>query len=442
MSMNQLWFVSVPNRGEKGDATHAQLQNKVATAGFCRIHRFEIPSLVVGTLDSLMALSDDLVKINTQIENVVRKIERQYSDVAGADAEVLRVANEMTVENFLRNFQWDYARYRYQGRQLPDLVSQIQTMVAKVDDELKKLSISYNEKIQLLSALQRKRTVNLATSDFEDFLPADKVARFEFLNTEYLQTLVVVVNSQNEAEFLRAYETLGADVAAFGGPDWTSNYNPQKLGKDDGNFGPEGKRSTVQGSPVVPGSVFKIHTEGETSLFGVTVLKGQTECGYYEGEDFVPGKYVSYVEPFKAACRDKRLTVREFTYDPAKAGGVEAQIEQAKWEVQQTLTTILRWCRAHYGEVYSGWIHLKVIRGFVESVLRYGLPVDFLAVFVEPVAKKEKQAQNSLVHGIGLMREDLRPIRDDDEEADADDSDLLPFVCHKFQVSAGGLTSL
>ena len=68
MSMNQLWFVSVPNRGEKGDATHAQLQNKVATAGFCRIHRFEIPSLVVGTLDSLMALSDDLVKINTQIE--------------------------------------------------------------------------------------------------------------------------------------------------------------------------------------------------------------------------------------------------------------------------------------------------------------------------------------------------------------------------------------
>jgi hypothetical protein len=86
---------------------------------------------------------------------------------------------------------------------------------------------------------------------------------------------------------------------------------------------------------------------------------------------------------------------------------------------------------------------LKVIRGFVESVLRYGLPVDFLAVFVEPAPKKEKQAQSSLVHGIGLMREDLRPIRDDDEEADAEDSDHLPFVCHKFQVSAGGgLSSL
>jgi V-type H+-transporting ATPase subunit C len=196
--MNQLWFVSVPNRGQKADATHAEMQNLVATQNFCRIHRFEIPSLVVGTLDSLMALSDDLIKINTQIENVVRKIERQYLDVAGADAEVLRVANEMTVDNYLRNFQWDYARYRYQGRQLPDLVSQIQIMVAKVDDELKKLSVSYNEKLQTLSALQRKRTVNLVTSDFEDFLSAETVAKLEFLNTDYLQTLIVCVNSQTE----------------------------------------------------------------------------------------------------------------------------------------------------------------------------------------------------------------------------------------------------
>lgn len=139
---------------------------------------------------------------------MVRKIERQYIDVAGSDAEVLRVANEMTVDNYLRNFQWDYARYRYQGRQLPDLVSQIQVMVAKVDDELKKLSVSYNEKLQTLSALQRKRTVNLTTSDFEDFLSADKVAKLEFLNTDYLQTLVVVVNSQTEQGVYSSYYQL------------------------------------------------------------------------------------------------------------------------------------------------------------------------------------------------------------------------------------------
>lgn len=129
----------------------------------------------------------------------MRKIERQYAEVAGAEADSLRAANEMTVENFLRNFQWDYARYRFQGRQLPDLVSQVQAMVAKVDDELKKLSISYNEKLQHLSAVQRKKTTNLITSDLEDFLPADTPTRFEFVNSEYLVTVLVVVPGNAEA---------------------------------------------------------------------------------------------------------------------------------------------------------------------------------------------------------------------------------------------------
>ncbi len=93
----------------------------------------------------------------------------------------------------MRIFQWDYARYRYQGRQLSDLVSQIQTMVAKVDEELKKLSISYNEKTQALGVIQRKKATNLASSDFEDFLTPDIVGRHEFLNTEFLVTLIVVV---------------------------------------------------------------------------------------------------------------------------------------------------------------------------------------------------------------------------------------------------------
>lgn len=52
--------------------------------------------------------------IHIKQQNVVRKIERQYADVGGAEAEVLRVANEVPVETFLRNFVWDYARYRYQ----------------------------------------------------------------------------------------------------------------------------------------------------------------------------------------------------------------------------------------------------------------------------------------------------------------------------------------
>lgn len=349
--MRQLWLVTLPNRGDPADTTLNALSGHLQ---HCKFHRFEIPNLVVGTLDSLMSLSDELIKINTQVENVVRKIERQYNELVGNDGEPLRAANEMPIDTFMRNFQWDYARYRYQGRQLLDLVSQIQSMVAKVDDELKKLSISYNEKTQALSAVQRKKTTNLITSDLEDFMTPEQVNRFEFLNTEYLLTLLAVIPSANEKEFLKTYESIGADIAAYGGKDWSSTFNPPDLGKDDGNFGKNSNRNTVHGSPVVPNSAVKVHTEGETFLYAITILKGQYEAGYFEGGEFVQGKFISYVDPFKAACRDKRINVRDFSYDQSKAGSLEGQIEQAKWEVQQTHTTIVRWCRAHFGEVFSG----------------------------------------------------------------------------------------
>jgi V-type H+-transporting ATPase subunit C len=146
---------------------------------------------------------------------------------------------------------------------------------------------------------------------------------------------------------------------------------------------------------------------------------------------FPQGKFVDYLDAIKTAFREKRFTVRDFVFDPSKAGGVDSQIDQAKWELQQTLTTIVRWCRAHYGEVYAGWIHLKVIKGFVESVLRYGLPVDFLSVFVEPNMKREKQQMSSLTDAIGKLRTELK-VTDLGEDGGDDDTDDLPFVFHKF----------
>jgi V-type H+-transporting ATPase subunit C len=154
--------------------------------------------------------------------------------------------------------------------------------------------------------------------------------------------------------------------------------------------------------------------EGEYVLYSIVILRGQYEAGKFEGDTFVPGNNVDYVEPLKHAFRDKRYIVREFNYDAAKSGGLDGQISAAAGEVQQVHQTIVRWCQAHYGEAYAGWIHLKVrallvfraffslgaspaplplsqvVRGFIESVLRYGLPLDFLPVFVEPNMKREK----------------------------------------------------
>jgi hypothetical protein len=104
--------------------------------------------------------------------------------------------NSSTVETFLKNFAWDFARYQVTGRQLSELVSQIQSMAAKVDDELKKLSIMFNEKTTIHVNLQRKKVINLITSDFEDFLSPQEVTALDMLkadNEKVLETVMVVV---------------------------------------------------------------------------------------------------------------------------------------------------------------------------------------------------------------------------------------------------------
>jgi hypothetical protein len=106
--------------------------------------------------------------------------------------------NSAKVETFLRKFQWDHARYQFSGRQLSEIVSQIQSMAAKVDDELKKLSLLYNEKTLALSSLQRKKIINISTSDFEDFMSTSTVAKLELIKTDTLLTVMVIVPSSLE----------------------------------------------------------------------------------------------------------------------------------------------------------------------------------------------------------------------------------------------------
>jgi V-type H+-transporting ATPase subunit C len=137
----------------------------------------------------------------------------------------------------------------------------------------------------------------------------------------------------------------------------------------------------------------------------------------------------------KAAFREKRFVMREFIYDASKAGSLDGLIQQASTEVQQVHQTIIRWCQAYYGEAYSGWIHLKVIRGFVESVLRYGLPLDFLPVFIEPNMKREKALKQSLLDAVCRISPQLAARKGDAaEEEEDEDTDNLPFVCQKFPV--------
>lgn len=71
-------------------------------------------------------------------------------------------------------------------------------MAAKVDEEVKKFSVMYNDKSLALSSLQRKKIVNISTSDFEDFMKPSSVSRLDLIDSDTLLTVMVVVPASLE----------------------------------------------------------------------------------------------------------------------------------------------------------------------------------------------------------------------------------------------------
>ena len=382
--------------------------------------KFEVPSLMVGTLDSLITLSDDLGKTDQLIESIVRKVEKtgqELSSYTGKKSEL--TVGGVPAKRYIQQFAWDYAKYPNR-RPLKELVLLISGGVSAIDEELKQLGTSFADKMAALADAKRKKGGNLMVVDLNDVLTDDVMRNIQVHDTEYLKTLFVAVPKGAEADFTAHIEKIGSSLVGFGGPDWSSNSRELGTAVKYGNLV---DRHEKRGSPVVPESIMLVKEDGESTLFAVTILKSQYEPGHYEGDEFIAGTKVEFEEDCVKACREKRFIVRQFSYDPNQASSSAMALEQLQVEVDGMRTGLTRWCKTHYGEAFVAWMHIKVIRVFVESVLRYGLPVDFTAVLYKALQGKDGELTQALDQSLGSEK------HEGDEEGD----EYHDFVLLKFE---------
>jgi hypothetical protein len=179
----------------------------------------------------------------------------------------------------------------------------------------------------------------------EDIVTPDALnragAEFVAPDSEYLSTVVLIVPKAAEESFVETYAQL-----------------------DDRSvpLGPEGRREEVRGSPVVPGSARRLAEDKDGYvLYTVAILK-------------------KFADSFRAACREKRYAVREFSYDPQLAGSVSREVDEKQKELGAALSQLKTESRRKYGEIMTVWFHVKALRVFVDSVLRFGLPVRFASI--------------------------------------------------------------
>jgi V-type H+-transporting ATPase subunit C len=324
-----------------------------------------VPELKIGTLDSLLALSDDLQKINGQIENVTQKIKRQIQEIGEHIAkesmrqrrddnnennnnnsneafapQVILTVDGVPTEQYLAEFKWDEAKNPAK-RQLRETVEKITENVAKIDDELKMKLGEYVMAKNSLSTVVRKTQGSLATRDLGDLVREE-----DMIETENLTTLLVTIPKFSAQDWLDSYETL----AQF----------------------------------VVPRSSKMLKEESDYALFTVTLFRRT-------------------VDSFKNAVREKNgsFQVREYSYNKEKITENKEEKQSLEEEVERQRIELYEWCQTSYGEVVSSWIHVVVVRLFVESILRYGLPPAFQAVIMRPKERQEKKLRSVMNAAFG-----------------------------------------
>lgn len=162
---------------------------------------------------------------------------------------------------------------------------------------------------------------NLATKSLTPIVDPSLLVQ----DSEYLETHLIAVPSNLKKDFVKCYETL---------------------------------------SPmVVPRSSVQVAQDDEFILFAVTTFK-------------------KHSAEFQQKCREQKWTPRQYKYVEGGKEEEQKELDRVGREEKKIWGEALRLSRTGWSESVMIWAHVMALRVFVESVLRYGLPLEFVSALV------------------------------------------------------------
>ncbi|RYP08058.1 hypothetical protein DL764_002135 [Monosporascus ibericus] len=306
---------------------------------------FSVPNFKIGTLDALVQQADDLAKLDSVCEALVAKVADSLRTLLDDDGDQMarqQVVNDKPTDQYLRTFTWNKVRYRA-DKPIGELIDILQKELVTIDNDVKSKFNQYNQVKTNFAALQRKQTGNLATKSLTPIVDPSLLVQ----DSEYLETHLIAVPSNLRKEFLKSYETL---------------------------------------SPmVVPRSSVQVAQDDEFVLFAVTTFK-------------------KHSAEFQQRCREQKWTPRQYKYVEGGREEEQRELDRVGREEKKLWGEALRLSRTGWSESVMIWAHIMALRVFVESVLRYGLPLEFVSALVltnPKAAKKVKTALDSSYSYLG-----------------------------------------
>ncbi|KAK5652614.1 hypothetical protein OQA88_10375 [Cercophora sp. LCS_1] len=351
---------------------------------------FAIPSFKIGTLDALVQHADDLTKLNAGCEAVVFKVSDSLKAILDGDEEKAaqqKMVNDKPTDHYVRSFQWNKVRYRA-DRPLGELIENLQKELQNIDNDVKAKFNQYNAVRTNLATLQRRQTGNLATKSLTPIVNPNLLVQ----DSEYLETHLIAVPTNARKDFLRSYETIAPMV--------------------------------------VPRSSMQVAQDDEFTLFAVTTFKKTSA-------------------EFLQKCREQKWTPRQYKHVEGGKEEEQREIDRVAKEEKKVWGEALRLGRTGWSESVMIWMHTMALRVFVETVLRYGLPLEFVCALTKTTPKQAKKIKTNLdnaysyLGGNAFGRDKRGRVTKDDASLTsemaaaglnvAEGSEYTPYVYYEFE---------
>ncbi|CCH57882.1 hypothetical protein TBLA_0A00810 [Henningerozyma blattae CBS 6284] len=325
------------------DDTDSWLQNTL-NGGKTFVSNFEIPEFKIGSLDNLIVDSEDLSKIDNQIGGFVVKIVEILASLneTGSKTSYKTISiNNTPVQEYLENFKWDSRKFKF-DKSIKELIQAIANESIQLDNDVRATYTNYTNAKTNLAAAERKKTGDLSVRSLHDLVkPEDFI-----LNSDHLTTVLIVVPKSLKHDFESSYESLSQNV--------------------------------------VPGCASILSTDSEYILYNVHLFK-------------------KIVQEFIANARERKFIPREFNYSEELIDQLKQEHDNAASLEHSIRVQLVRLTKTAYSDIFMNWFHIKALRIYVESVLRYGLPPHFNTKLIAVPPKNLAKCKAELIDAYGYL---------------------------------------
>ncbi|WLF79715.1 Vacuolar ATP synthase subunit C [Lodderomyces elongisporus] len=343
------------------------------------LYKLKIPDFQSGTLDSLVQESEELSKIDQQLGGSVSKVVEILNSVSESksNSNSSRTIQSRSVFDYVQNFQWNTSKYRL-DKPISQLVKIISSEAVTLDSDVRSTFQNYQTAKSNFLAADRKRNGDLSIKSLHEIVKPEQFV----LDSENLVTILIAVPNNLVSEFKNKYETLTQFV--------------------------------------IPRSAEAIAKDSEFTLFTVTLFK-------------------KFQQEFINNAREQKWHPRtDFVYSEETLNNLRKEFDITKATESKSKNEVIRLSKTAYSDIVACWFHIKVIRVYVEAVLRYGLPPQFdnyLIKFEGSNLKNLGKAKKELVEKFGYLGGDGYSTNSNlHEYASLVDSDYEPFVLYNFEV--------